>query len=138
MNWTNPDKGLGKDPGWVRITWTEALDLVAPKLLSTMNDHGRHSIPLLSRPKPDIRMRSVNAIGTPNRCEHLGTCYQSRCPQSSRRRSVPTASWSRTGSGISRRCGRWHTAREYVTATSFLRKPWTISLREETWADRLA
>ena len=76
MKRTNPEKGLGKDPGWVRISWTEALDLVAQKLTATINEHGRDSILLLSRPKPDIWMRFVNAIGTPNRCDHMDTCYQ--------------------------------------------------------------
>lgn len=29
---TNPDKGLGKDPGWQRISWEEALDTITEKL----------------------------------------------------------------------------------------------------------
>ncbi|MGQ9834374.1 MAG: molybdopterin-containing oxidoreductase family protein [Thermoanaerobaculaceae bacterium] len=76
MRRTNPEKGLGKDPGWVRISWNEALDLVATKLLETIDRYGRDSILVLSRPKPDIWMRFVNAIGTPNRSDHLDTCYQ--------------------------------------------------------------
>lgn len=33
MKRTNPRKGKEQDPGWVEITWDEALDLVASKLL---------------------------------------------------------------------------------------------------------
>jgi thiosulfate reductase/polysulfide reductase chain A len=76
MKRTNAEKGLGKDPGWVRISWNEALDLIADRLVRTIQDHGRDSILVLSRPKPDIWMRFVNAIGTPNRADHLDTCYQ--------------------------------------------------------------
>jgi phenylacetyl-CoA:acceptor oxidoreductase len=32
MKRTNPKKGRGEDPGWVEITWEEALDTVAAKL----------------------------------------------------------------------------------------------------------
>lgn len=76
MKRTNPVKGLGNDPGWVRISWDEALELVADKLLETIDLHGRDSVLLLSRPKPDIWVRFMNAIGTPNRSDHLDTCYQ--------------------------------------------------------------
>lgn len=31
MKRTNPEKGLGIDPGWVEISWDEALDTVAQK-----------------------------------------------------------------------------------------------------------
>jgi len=76
MKRTNPTKGLGVDPGWVRISWNEALDLVANKLLETIQNYGRDAVLILSRPKPDVWMRFVNAIGTPNRVDHLDTCYQ--------------------------------------------------------------
>ena len=35
MKRTNPNKGRGEDPGFVRISWDEALALVAAKLMST-------------------------------------------------------------------------------------------------------
>lgn len=76
MKRTNPKKGWNEDPGWVRISWNEALDLVAQKLLETIQNYGADSVLVLSRPKPDIWMRFVNAIGTPNRVDHLDTCYQ--------------------------------------------------------------
>ncbi len=76
MKRTNPKKGWNEDPGWVRITWNEALDLVAQKLLETIQKYGADSVLVLSRPSPDIWMRFVNAIGTPNRLDHQDTCYQ--------------------------------------------------------------
>ncbi|MEE8419004.1 MAG: molybdopterin-dependent oxidoreductase [Dehalococcoidales bacterium] len=30
---TNPKKGIGEDPGWERITWDEAMDTIAEKLI---------------------------------------------------------------------------------------------------------
>jgi len=30
---TNPRKGIGEDPGWQRISWDEALDTIAEKLI---------------------------------------------------------------------------------------------------------
>jgi thiosulfate reductase/polysulfide reductase chain A len=76
MKRTNPVKGLGIDPGWVRISWDEALTTVSQKVTDTIKSHGADSILFLSRPKPDIWMRFVNAVGTPNRSDHLDTCYQ--------------------------------------------------------------
>jgi anaerobic selenocysteine-containing dehydrogenase len=38
---TNPEKGPGVDPGWVAISWDEALDLVADKLRELHADDGR-------------------------------------------------------------------------------------------------
>src|SRR4029434_6379888 len=39
---TNP-KG-GDDPGWRRITWDEALDTIAARLLALARDHGPESV----------------------------------------------------------------------------------------------
>ena len=35
---TNPDKGIGVDPGWVEISWDEALDEIADRLRETVAD----------------------------------------------------------------------------------------------------
>ena len=72
---TNPAKGIGVDPGWMRISWDEALDLAANKLKETIATHGRDSVLALGRPSPDIWARFVNAIGTPNRSDHVDVCY---------------------------------------------------------------
>ena len=33
---TNPEKGIGVDPGWKRISWDEAMDLLTSKLKECM------------------------------------------------------------------------------------------------------
>lgn len=76
MKRTNPKKGLGIDPGWVRITWDEAYATVSQRLTDTIKNHGADSVLFLSRPKPDIWVRFMNAVGSPNRSDHLDTCYQ--------------------------------------------------------------
>lgn len=38
---TNPEKGLGIDPGWVEISWDEALDIVAERLRRIREDDPR-------------------------------------------------------------------------------------------------
>ena len=34
---TNPQKGRGIDPKWIPITWDEALDIVADKMMELRN-----------------------------------------------------------------------------------------------------
>src|SRR3989304_4438623 len=38
---SNPQKGIGVDPGWVEITWEEALDTVAARLKRVKEDDPR-------------------------------------------------------------------------------------------------
>jgi molybdopterin-containing oxidoreductase family molybdopterin binding subunit len=38
---TNPDKGIGVDPGWEEISWDEALDLLTEKLRAVREDDPR-------------------------------------------------------------------------------------------------
>lgn len=39
MKRTNPEKGLNVDPGWVEITWDEAMDEIAERLIAIRNDN---------------------------------------------------------------------------------------------------
>jgi anaerobic selenocysteine-containing dehydrogenase len=41
---TNPEKGLDVDPGWVEITWDEALDTIGQKLKAIREDNPRKFI----------------------------------------------------------------------------------------------
>lgn len=38
---TNPEKGLGVDPGWTPISWDEALDILQDKLTKIMKEDPR-------------------------------------------------------------------------------------------------
>ncbi len=74
MKRTNPEKGVGADPGWVKISWDEALDLTASKLKEIGDTHGPQAIAVIARPKPWPKHFS-KAIGTPNLIVHINTCY---------------------------------------------------------------
>ena len=41
MKRTNPEKGIGIDPGWEEITWDEALDLMDEKLSAAVAEYPR-------------------------------------------------------------------------------------------------
>ncbi|MCL4795330.1 MAG: molybdopterin-dependent oxidoreductase [Bryobacteraceae bacterium] len=75
MKRTNPRRGLDEDPGFVRITWDEALNTIAERFQRYMTDHGRDSILFLSRNSPDLLARLVNALGIINRVDHNDICY---------------------------------------------------------------
>ncbi|KUO63819.1 MAG: hypothetical protein APF84_14445 [Gracilibacter sp. BRH_c7a] len=79
MKRTNPEKGLDIDPGWVEITWEEALDIVASKLKAAMDEDPR-SI-LISGGfgvEESFRVAPAQAVfGTPNYLTSPGTL----CPE---------------------------------------------------------
>ena len=77
---TNP-KGAD-DPGWQRITWDEALDAVAARLLGLAAGHGPESV-VFSATSPstsamsdaiDWVMRLRRAFGSPNQCVYMELC----------------------------------------------------------------
>lgn len=41
---TNPKKGVGEDPGWERISWDEAIDIIVDKILKYREEYGPQSI----------------------------------------------------------------------------------------------
>ncbi len=74
MKRTNPEKGPGIDPGWVKISWEEAYKLTADEFNKARYNHGPESIAFFSRGHPWMdRLRQ--AIGTPNRIMHHSTCF---------------------------------------------------------------
>ena len=48
MKRTNPKKGPGEDPGWVEISWDEALDIVGKELKKTFEDDPRKLLPAIN------------------------------------------------------------------------------------------
>ena len=77
MKRTNPEKGIGVDPGWVKISWDEALDLTASKLKEVHDTYGPQAIAVIARPKPWPK-HFAKAIGTPNLIVHINTCYSTQ------------------------------------------------------------
>lgn len=74
MRRTNPVKGLGVDPGWVRISWEEALDTIATRFRSTLDRYGNEALLAVSRPKPEFLLRLIKSLGM-TRVDHNDTCY---------------------------------------------------------------
>ncbi len=74
MKRTNPNKGMNEDPGFVRISWDEAIEKAADGLNEVIDQYGPESILMLSRSHPYL-MRLGRAIGTPNFVAHQSTCF---------------------------------------------------------------
>ena len=77
---TNP-KGAG-DPGWQTISWDEALDEIARRLLELRTNHGAESVVFGSASPStsaisdslDWIMRLRRAFGSPNQCVYMELC----------------------------------------------------------------
>lgn len=66
---------------WQRVSWDEALDTVAQRLLKTKNEFGVESIGATQgtgRPYINFFGRFLNALGTPNRTGGRHICYHPR------------------------------------------------------------
>ncbi len=74
MKRTNPQKGPGVDPGWVKIDWDEAFKLTADAFNKAIAENGPQSIAFFSR-NHDWMDRLRQAIGTPNQIIHDSTCF---------------------------------------------------------------
>ena len=76
MKRTNPNKGFDEDPGWVRISWQEALDTIASKMQGSIEAYGAESLLFVTLPSPDLWSRFMNAMGVVNRIDHIDVCFQ--------------------------------------------------------------
>ncbi|MBL8230253.1 MAG: molybdopterin-dependent oxidoreductase, partial [Bryobacterales bacterium] len=75
MKRTNPRKGFDEDPGWVRISWTEALDTIATKIGDAKQQFGAESLLFVTLPGPDMFVRLMNSLGVVNRIDHIDECF---------------------------------------------------------------
>ncbi|MCE4625388.1 MAG: molybdopterin-dependent oxidoreductase [Desulfurococcales archaeon] len=79
---TNPDRGfergpngevLGvKDPGWTEVSWDEALDAIAEKIVEAVKTWGPQSIVFIGHGRGKAL---ASLIGTPNVVKHHTTCH---------------------------------------------------------------
>lgn len=80
MKRTNPEKGRGVDPGFVPITWDEALGEIADKLLEIRNDGDSYKVAVAkgrSTGIADIFQKALAEIyGTPNKFSHSSICAE--------------------------------------------------------------
>lgn len=75
MKRTNPNKGIDQDPGFVKISWTEAFNLVATKMNETIAQYGPQAVVMPFR-AGDFGGRLAYAIGSPNVASHVDTCFR--------------------------------------------------------------
>lgn len=66
---TNPEKGIGVEPGWKEITWDEALDIIAERLKKIKEEDPRKLFFQFTTTCSDVISEAlpfVSAFGTPN------------------------------------------------------------------------
>ena len=77
MKRTNPAKGLDEDPGWEQITWDEAYETIAEKMLAAREAHGAESVFFYcgdpKEPRGAIN-RLANVFGTPTNANESSCC----------------------------------------------------------------
>lgn len=80
MKRTNPKKGRNEDPKFVPISWDEALDTVADKLMELRKNHETHKYVLMRgryTGQADIFYKSFTGIfGSPNNISHSSICAE--------------------------------------------------------------
>jgi anaerobic selenocysteine-containing dehydrogenase len=81
MKRTNPVKGRGVDPKWVPITWDEALDTVADKMIELRRGNEMHKLVYMrgrySSTSTDLLYGTLPKVfGTPNYFSHSAICAE--------------------------------------------------------------
>jgi anaerobic selenocysteine-containing dehydrogenase len=81
MKRTNPQKGRGVDPKFVPITWEEALDIVADKMIELRKNNEPHKLMYIrgrySSTSTDLLYGALPKIyGTPNYFSHSAICAE--------------------------------------------------------------
>jgi anaerobic selenocysteine-containing dehydrogenase len=80
MKRTNPKKGRHEDPNFVPITWDEALDTIADKIMELRNNNETHKYMLqrgrYSYMRDIIYSRMTKIIGSPNNISHSAICAE--------------------------------------------------------------
>ncbi len=71
---TNPNKGINEDPGFVRISWEEAIEEAATRFKESIGQFGPESMLFITRSN-DFSNRLGRVIGTPNHICHQSTCF---------------------------------------------------------------
>ncbi|MDZ7714179.1 MAG: molybdopterin-dependent oxidoreductase [Rhodovibrio sp.] len=80
MKRTNPKKGRGEDPGFVRISWEEAMDLFAEKVLA-LRERGEPHKYVTTRGRygglNGVMLSAITKIiGSPNNISHSSICAE--------------------------------------------------------------
>ncbi|MCF8078082.1 MAG: molybdopterin-dependent oxidoreductase [Desulfobacterales bacterium] len=77
---TNPKKGRDQDPKFVPISWDEALNTIADKIMELRNNHETHKYMLMRGRYTYMRDilydRMTKIIGSPNNISHSAICAE--------------------------------------------------------------
>ncbi len=80
MKRTNPKKGRDQAPGFVPISWDEALDTIADKIMALRNSGETHKYMLMrgrySYMRDVLYDRMTKIIGSPNNISHSSLCAE--------------------------------------------------------------
>ncbi|MBC8263893.1 MAG: molybdopterin-dependent oxidoreductase [Anaerolineales bacterium] len=80
MKRTNPRKGRNEDPGFVPISWDEALNTIADKIMELRNNNETHKYMLMrgrySYMRDILYDRMTKIIGSPNNISHSAICAE--------------------------------------------------------------
>ncbi|RJQ63785.1 MAG: twin-arginine translocation signal domain-containing protein [Desulfobacteraceae bacterium] len=80
MKRTNPQKGRNQDPKFVPITWDEALDTIADRIMELRKNQEAHKYMLLrgrySYMRDILYDRMTKIIGSPNSISHSAICAE--------------------------------------------------------------
>ncbi|MBC8503235.1 MAG: molybdopterin-dependent oxidoreductase, partial [Chloroflexi bacterium] len=80
MKRTNPKKGRDEDPKFVPITWDEALDTIADKIMELRDNNETHKYMLMrgrySYMRDILYDRMTKIIGSPNNISHSAICAE--------------------------------------------------------------
>jgi len=105
---TNPKKGFNQDPGWVKISWEEAYDIIASKVNEAIEKYGPQSIVNIGH---RVFKNLMKAIGSPNIISHTSTCYATSlltqrvltgktwCPDLFNSKYILSFGWDQAGKG---------------------------------------
>ncbi len=80
MKRTNPVKGKGVDPQFVPISWDEAMDIIADKLIELRNDNETHKMMVMrgryTAAHELLYSRLPRILGSPNNISHSAICAE--------------------------------------------------------------
>jgi len=80
MKRTNPKKGRNEDPKFVAISWDDALDTIADKIMELRNNNETHKYMLMrgrySYMRDVLYDRMTKIIGSPNNISHSAICAE--------------------------------------------------------------
>lgn len=105
---TNPKKSFDQDPGWVKISWEEAYDIIASKVNEAIEKYGPQSIVNIGH---SVFKNLMRAIGSPNIISHASTCYATSlltqriltgkmwCPDLFSSKYILSFGWDQAGKG---------------------------------------